>query len=150
MTPLISPALSAKDAERRASEGGDMTDIVNAYFKRFYPPAELLRSAYPEYTGNEWLSIRVEGYRNIFPEMVCKDGLRLSVQGHYGAYSSPRDDWADEYSQVEVMCRPDADELFANYDNYAVGDEVIYPFMPVKVVAAVIEKHGGLVDEVTP
>jgi hypothetical protein len=25
MTPLISPALSAKDAERRASEGGDMT-----------------------------------------------------------------------------------------------------------------------------
>ena len=124
------------------------TDIVNQFFRRFYPAdwniawetGYLGGGSYGrEYTGKE-------RENRIFPSMVCADGLSLSVQGHYGAYSYPRDDFAEQYQQVEIMGPKKADELLAPYerDCNAVGDEMIYPYVPVEVVAAVIEKHGGL------
>lgn len=124
-------------------------DIVNAYFRRFYPPdwntaweCRGYTEAMREYTGDR------STHSTIFPSIKCADGLTMSVQGHWGAYSYPRDDFADEYREVEIMAPPKADELLAPYEREcnAVGDEMIYPYVPVTVVVAVIEKHGGLVE----
>ena len=122
-------------------------DIVNAYFRRFYPPQKLLDQAEPIW-GGIGVERPVKGYSHVFPAMVCADGLRLSVQGHYGAYSVPRDDWADEYRAVEIMGPQNADDLLAPYARAcnAIDDEMVYPFVPVSVVLAVIAKHGGLTD----
>ncbi len=126
-----------------------MADIVNEFFRKHYPAdwnsawemRWCVNSPAREYAGDR------AAHSTIFPEMVCADGLRLSVQGHFGAYSHPRDDFADGYQQVEIMGPPKADELLAPFEREcnAVGDEMIYPYVPVDVVAAVIEKHGGLV-----
>ena len=117
-----------------------MTDYVNEYFKRFYPAdhAEQWETCYlscgsgRRYTGNL--------ASNIFPRMVCADGFEMSVQGHFGAYSSPRDDFANEYSAVEIMC--------AQVDDFGGGEpcdsEFVYAYVPVQTVNAFIEKHGGL------
>jgi hypothetical protein len=123
-------------------------DVVNDYFKRFYPPKELLDTVEPRYSMGGFTQ-RVDGYSNVFPAMKMADGLELSVQGHWGAYSFPRDDWADEYVTVEVMGPPRADELLAPYERECnlVGERMIYPGVPVRVIAEIIEKHGGLVAE---
>jgi len=128
-----------------------MTDIVNDYFKRFYPADHA--NTIPEYCVRSYARrYQGESGKTIFDEMVCADGLRLSVQGHFGAYSMPRDDFADHYHQVEIMGPKKADELLAPFerDCNSVGDEMIYPYVPVEVVAAVIAKHGGLAGPVAP
>ena len=122
-------------------------DIVNTFFQKHYPTdwVSAWKTSYcagsygREYTGTE-------RDKTIFPEMVCADGLRLSVQGHFGAYSWPRDDFAASYGQVEIMGPPKADELLAPYEREcnAVGYQMIYPYVPVEVVVKLIEKHGGL------
>jgi hypothetical protein len=129
-----------------------MSDIVNEFFHKHYPAdyktAWVMRSLARCY-GREYVG--ADRDKRIFPEMVCCDGLRLSVQGHFGGYSHPRDDFADEYTAVEIMGSRRADALLAEYerDCNAVGDDqMIYPYVPVAVIAAVIEKHGGLFTEV--
>lgn len=123
-----------------------MTNTVNEFFRSQYPAD--WNSAWEmkpcgaggygrEYNGNR------EDASTIFPQMVCADGFEMSVQGHFGAYSYPRDDFADSYSQVEIMCvREDAfEDLGRGYD---VSDERVYPYVPVEVVERVIAAHGGL------
>jgi hypothetical protein len=78
---------------------------------------------------------------NIFPRIVCADGFALSVQGHFGAYSSPRSDFAREYSRVEVLC-PETPE-FAECSNEEVNGERLYGYVPVHLVNIVIAFHGG-------
>lgn len=124
-----------------------MTDVVNAYFRRFYPAdycawkMEASAGIYMRrYAGDS-------GASNIFPEVLCADGFRMSVQGHASAHSYPRDDFADLYDQVEIMAVPGIPH-FAFYDRECndVGDERIYPYVPVEMVAACISDHGGLFD----
>jgi hypothetical protein len=123
-----------------------MSDIVNDFFRNHYPSdwdtSWEMRSLGAGGYGREYNGDRETNSR-IFPEMVCTDGFRMSVQGHYGAYSYPRDDFADSYFQVEIMCKPEArfEVLGRGYD---VGDARIYPYVPVKVVIEVIGGHGGL------
>lgn len=119
-----------------------MSDIVNLFFKRFYPPDSntnwqteyCVGSCARKYTGQA---------TSIFPAMVCADGFMMSVQAHFGAYSSPRDDFADHYSAVEILCP--REPLFDAIGGHECGDEYIYGYVPVEVVAAAIEKHAGLV-----
>lgn len=120
-----------------------MTDIVNDYFKRFYPAdwkdAWSMDSIGRRYTGDTKAS-------TIFPKIECADGFSLSVQGHHGAYSNPRDDFAPRYETVECMGDPKADELLAPFERDCNGgsDWMVYPYVPVEVIVALIEKHGGL------
>lgn len=123
-----------------------VSDIVNEFFRRHYPPdhatAWELRygvgSYWRRYTGS------APGRPTIFPEMVCADGFSMSVQGHFGAYSHPRDDFADRYTDVEIMAHehvPEFDVASVDTD----GPEYwLWGYVPVSVVADVIEAHGGL------
>ena len=120
-------------------------DIINGYFRQHYPP-DAVTAWESEWCGND-VCRRYVGDRaahsTIFPSIVCADGFTMSVQGHFGAYSYPRDDFADEYATVEIMGPPNIAEMM-DYQPYAVGDEMIYAYVPVKVAAAVIEQHGGI------
>ena len=117
-------------------------DPINSYFRQFYP----------EDADTNWQTEYCVGScgrryfggsgKNIFPAIECADGFTLSVQGHFGAYSYPKDDFADGdgYSHVEVMCPNEP--LFGD-NGYEVGDEFVYGFVPVHLVLSVIDKHGG-------
>lgn len=122
-----------------------MIDIVNQYFKKFYPPLELIQATEPEAGNPIGISRPVKGYNNVFPMMVCKDGFEMSVQGHCGAYSMPRDDWADEYWMVEIIVFGNENEpLFDQYMCEQTDNWQLYANVPIPVVIQVIEKRGGL------
>lgn len=122
-----------------------MADIVNEFFRQHYPPdaftAWQMRSLGAGSYGREYTGDRSNSA--VFPEMECADGFKMSVQGHYGAYSFPRDDFAENYSQLEIMCprEPVFEELERGYD---VGDARIYPYVPVEIVERAIAAHGGM------
>lgn len=133
-----------------------MTDIVNAYFRRFYPVG-LSRNNGEHWAWN-YLGWQYEGpgrYRgrmraSIFPEMLCADGFSMSVQGHCGAYSSPRNDFAEDgYTLVEILLSEGRQEsLLDEAERGApIGNDIMnYSYVEIGVVLAVIEKHGGLFD----
>lgn len=128
------------------SEAGPKLDLVNSYFRQFYP-ADWKENWSSEWCVGNTARRHCGGARTIFPEMVCADGFKLSVQGHFGAYSYPRDDFAVSYLQVECLGPKQADELLSPFEREcnAIGDdEMIYPYVPVEVIVALIEKHGGL------
>lgn len=121
-----------------------MTDIINDYFKQFYPKdyATAWETKYGvggcwrEYSGDR------SGRPTIFPAIVCVDGFSMSVQGHFGAYSMPRDDFAEHYSEVEIMCK--ADPILDECGGHDVGDERVYGYVPIETVTRVIATHGGM------
>ena|ERR1700677_2096318 len=124
-----------------------MTDIVNAFFRRFYPPDAATnwrskwgpgRTVMREYCGDR------DKWSTIFPRMKCADGLTLSVQGHSGGYSEPRDDFADHYERVEVL--GPLNKEFGRAGESCGNDEWLYGYVPIAAVEAVIAAHGGLID----
>lgn len=124
-----------------------MSDIVNDYFKRFYPSD----AEHADYRHCDILGGMIEYKGNadrIFPRMEFADGVTVSVQGHYGAYSMPRDDFADRYSRVECGFPSERiEELIPYIDGDAATSDPlksIYGYVPVEVVEAIIKSHGGL------
>lgn len=125
-----------------------MADIVNEYFRRFYP-ADHKDAWETEYcAGTYGRRYTGKSGSNIFPEMVCADGFKMSVQGHFGGYSTPRDDFADRgYVAVEVMTAPNAEPLLDERGGETNDDWSLYGYVPVSIIERVIEKHGGLKAE---
>ena len=122
-----------------------MNDIVNDYFKRFYPsPFEQEKFEYSSMLGG------MEKYTgtadNIFPRIRCADGFSMSVQGHYGSYSVPRDDFADFYSEVEVGYPSEKVEELMPYIDGADTDptKTVYGYVPIEIVEQIILAHGGI------
>lgn len=129
-----------------------MSDIVNGFFKQFYPASWEDRSNYrfDSILGGMWRwkqpyeggAVRAEA---MFPRIECNDGFHFSVQGHAGSYSSPRDDFAAEYSKVEVGFPSAEESLLAEFAEDADRlTDTVYGYVPIAVIVAVIEKHGGL------
>jgi hypothetical protein len=91
-----------------------------------------------------------KGVSTIFPRIVCVDGVSLSVQGHLGSYSRPRDDFAEIYLQVEVGFFEDAKgEALTppeSWREYADGDfpSSVYGYVPLRLVEDFIAEHGGI------
>jgi hypothetical protein len=130
-----------------------MSDYVNSFFRRHFPEDHANRE--PDWAPCGLVEQRYRGAGGsgaaIFPCMKLADGLEMSVQGHFGAYSWPRGDFEERYDQVEIMAPRDIPEL-ADYqrDCNACGEEMIYPYVPVSVVNELIEKRGGLAGEDAP
>lgn len=124
-----------------------MADIVNAFFKKFYPPADKLAKAEVRMgaMGCAWRP--VEGFSTIFPRMTCADGFSMSAQGHAGAYSQPRDDWADDYREVEVGFPSEREDLLMPFvEDESRPTQTVYGYVPIDIVEAVIAKHGGMAE----
>ena len=120
-----------------------MTDIVNQWFQRFYPPANLEPDRL-EFCGYSGVRRYYRDYHNVFPRMICADGFSMSVQGHSGAYSSPRDDFADSYATVEIGYPSAAEPLLMERAESPENPiETVYGYVPIATVLEIIEKHGG-------
>jgi hypothetical protein len=84
------------------------------------------------------------------PAIECADGFHISVQAHAGAYCTPRlSNYEGEYSRVECgFPNREVPELAewkdGDNENRASDTESVYGYVPVSVVLALIEKHGGL------
>lgn len=110
-------------------------DIVNEYFEETIVEMKGLPS-----------SMRMLEVR---PKIVCGDGFRISVQASHTHYCTPRSDLGP-YSAVELgyPSAEESDLVKWAEDKYS-PTETVYGYVPVDVVVAVIEKHGGIDREAT-
>jgi hypothetical protein len=84
-------------------------------------------------------------YKAFTPTVVCADGTTLSVQASRAHYSSPRED-TGPYTAVEVGFPSSVMPKLLRYAEDPEQDptRTVYPFVPLVVVAAAIDRRGGL------
>ena len=84
-------------------------------------------------------------YQDITPHIVCGDGLKMSVQAGGFLYCSPRVDGASHYDSVEIGFPSERiEEIMEWAEDAKHPTDTVYGWVPVDIVDAVIEKHGGI------
>ncbi len=86
------------------------------------------------------------------PQIKCSDGFTMSVQASEFAYCHPREDYPSEpYTHVEcgypsskptTVALRDYAELCGT-DDYC---KTVYGYVPIEVVQAELDAHGGIVE----
>lgn len=95
---------------------------------------EFLRSTY------EVVHMGKIDYQVVRPRVFCKDGFEISIQAGSTDYSKPKSNLkSGNYKEVELGYPNMPDEFI---EKYRSGN--IFPYVPIKVVEALIEKHGGI------
>lgn len=93
---------------------------------------------------------------NIRRRVVCADGFSLSVQASDFHYCDPRVEDADAYDEVEVGYPSEEEPFLMKYIEAPSRIETspptkqVYPYVPSRLVRAVIELHGGMVEGELP
>ena len=94
------------------------------------------------------------------PRIVCVDGFSISVQARESSYCTPRcDNPGKPYTHVECgypSSTPITPEL--KYYAEALGvsgsecdfTETVYGYVPVEIVKAELQEHGGIVEGEMP
>ena len=83
------------------------------------------------------------------PHIVCSDGFEMSVQVGSHLYSTPKK-VAKRYSAVEIGFPSDHEPLIEEYaetfhqEDVTDYTDIVYPYVPVKIVNKVLKKHGGI------
>ena len=80
-------------------------------------------------------------------DLVCR------VQAFDGAYCTPRENDAEQYTEVEIGYPSKREELIMDWIETPDNDptDTVYPYIPVGVVTTdVIVKHGGMVGGEVP
>lgn len=77
------------------------------------------------------------------PPVECADGFTMSVQACEYAYCEPRDN-VGPWRSVEIGFPNRVEPLLWSYaESPGNWTDTVYPHVPVELVAAVIEVHGG-------
>ena len=90
------------------------------------------------------------------PRITCADGFNISVQGSSYNYSTPREDNPPNgYTHVECgfpSTTPKTEALKGYAELCGTDDytETVYGFVPVEVVQAELDAHGGILDGCLP
>ena len=81
----------------------------------------------------------------------CEDGFTMSVQASNSHYCFPRNS-EGPYAQVEVGFPSIREEALMPFSDGEDDDptEMVYGYVPVWVVAAIIVRHGGIVSGELP
>ena len=75
--------------------------------------------------------------------VVCRDGFTMSVQASKFHYCFPREN-EGPYELVEVGYPSAKEDLLLDYaEEPDIPTSTVYGYVPVEVVEAVLEKHGG-------
>jgi hypothetical protein len=79
------------------------------------------------------------------PELVLNDGFKMSVQASSHHYCTPRFDFLNKYTSVEIGF-PNKKEvlILENAENPNTPTETVYDYVDCNIVNKVIEKHGGI------
>ncbi len=83
------------------------------------------------------------GFMPRVPRVQCKDGFSMSIQAGESLYSDPQLN-VGPYSEVEVGFPSEIEKALQVYSDNPETNNTVYPFVPIKLVAGVIDSHGGL------
>lgn len=86
----------------------------------------------------------------IRPRIVCNDGFSMSVQGSVGHYCNPRKTQDRWYKSLEIGF-PSEEEPLINQYSETENDRTntVYLDVPCNIIQKVIDKHGGINEDVT-
>ena len=90
------------------------------------------------------------------PRITCKNGFTISVQARDGAYCTPREDYPDTpYTHVECgypSSKPTTEALLKYAECFGSHGytDTVYGYVPIEVVQAELDTHGGIVDGCMP
>jgi len=88
-----------------------------------------------------------EDYYPPIRRIYCADGFSLSVQASAMHYCTPRETGLDEYTAVEVGFPNRRIKLLREYaEDPKDLTGTVYARVPVKIVARIISKHGGVIE----
>lgn len=92
-------------------------------------------------TYNLWIT----GRQGVRPSITCKDGYNVSIQAGWGWYCSPREDLKNgNYKSVELgFPNKIDDELIPYAEDKDNLSHTVYGYVPIEIIAKVLEKHGG-------
>lgn len=81
------------------------------------------------------------------PIIVCADGFTVSAQASEGNYSTPRVTAAWPYTEVELGYPSEEQPILTPFAEEP-GDptDTVYGYVPVALLEAVVESHGGCVN----
>jgi hypothetical protein len=98
-----------------------------------------------EFTNLEKLDLSRSRQDRLIPSVKCADGFWVSIQGHEGAYSDPRETLRNiyEYDEMEIKV---SELLPERFNQYRDGDSSIYGYVPVEMIEALLVEHGGIAD----
>ena len=90
---------------------------------------------------NKW------GTLPLTPGVKCADGFTVSIQASNTHYCTPRFDLSfDSYAAYELGYPSENDDLIAAYADFPEkAPDTVYGYVPSGIVAALIDKHGGIV-----
>lgn len=92
---------------------------------------------------NDWLMAAPRARSQVRQAFECSDGFRISIQASEGHYCEPRID-SGPWTHVEVGYPNRIEPLLWQYaEEPGKWTDTVYPRVPVEVVAAVVELHGG-------
>lgn len=79
------------------------------------------------------------------PRIKCEDGVSFSAQVGAGMYSVPRDNFGPYY-KAEIGFPSEKIEEFMPFiesDEKADPTDTVYGYVPIPIIVAVINSHGG-------
>lgn len=78
--------------------------------------------------------------------ILCQDGFIMSIQASHVHYCEPRENLkSGDYTKVEIGFPNKIEELLMPYaENEHDYLDSVYPYVPIEIVEAVIQKHGGM------
>ena len=94
--------------------------------------------------------------KELNPQIECRDGFKISVQARVGAYCTPREDNpSTPYTHVECGYpnrTPKTVELLEYAEMCGTDDykETVYGYVPIEIVQAELDAHGGIVQGAMP
>ena len=111
---------------------------IEEFIKRSYKPKRI-----------EMHDRTVYEYTEIRPRVICNDGESVSVQGSRTHYSAPRCD-GNRFYEVELGYPTFSDDRLIGYAEVPENPtDTVYGYVPVGIVQAVIDDHGGIDEEKT-
>ena len=90
-------------------------------------------------------------FKRLNEKVVCADGFSMSVQANQTAYCAPREDDAEQYSEVEVGFPTAKEPLLMQWcEDRTDPTGTVYAYVPRQSVINVIAKHGGMLSGELP
>lgn len=86
--------------------------------------------------------------RKTAPQVKCRDGFQMSVQASTSHYCIPKSNSTEiDYTHVEVGFPSGYEPTLETYRESSVDDmkSDVFCYVPVAVVDAITESHGGII-----
>ena len=105
-------------------------------------------------TKKDWVTVYIRKHRKywkgsfdyfILPKVICSDGFTVSMQISKVHYCMPKTASAERYTHTELGFPSVGDPLIKDYAEDPEDEtNTVYPYVPIEVVNALFEKHGGI------